>query len=121
MAHVVVPVTDLTINTRSGDLVGSGTAIANTDTFEVNVENRTDQLMLLIEETAAAAATSTFTAGAEPPNLQGIHGNLAIVLAASDLRTFVLEGGRFIQTSGKITGSQAGAVRMTAFRIPKTW
>lgn len=121
MVDVNISLTDLTANTRSGDLVGSGTSVTAGQTFDINVKNRTDDTIIILEEQNSGAATVTFDAGDEPPSMRAGLGELDIALAQADLRALVLEGGRFIQDDGKITGSVAtNTVKITALRVPRT-
>lgn len=121
MVDVSITETSLTADTRSGDLVGSGSDLDTTETFDIAVSNRTDELMLVLEEQDGSTATVTFDAGDNPPSLRAGLGSLTISLAANDLRAIVLSGGRYMQNDGKITGSVTGGVRITALRIPRTW
>lgn len=120
MADVSISKTALVENTRSGDLVAGGTDINTGQTFEIAAANQTDDLVLILEEQDGSTATVTFDAGDEPPSMRAGLGSLTISLAANDLRALILEGGRFIQSDGKITGSITGGVRITALDLPRT-
>lgn len=120
MAEKTVVVEDLELNTRGSDMLGAGVSVTTSDTFTIDVQNVTHDLIIVIEEGGVGAATVTFDAGANPPSLQAPLGDLEVALATSDIRPVPLEGGRFIQTNGKITGSVAtNTVTMRAYRLPK--
>ena len=119
MVDVSITDTALTVNTRSGDLVGSGSDLNTGETFDIAVGNRTEEHIFVLEEQDGATATVTFNAGDEPPSMRAGKGSLTIDLAANDLRLLTLEGGRFIQSDGKITGSVTGGVRITSLQIPR--
>lgn len=122
MVDVAVSLTSLTANTRSSDLVGGGTSVTAGQTFSLAVRNRTERILVLLEETNTGAATVTFDAGDEPPSMGAGLGSLDIALAQADLRAVVLEGGRFIQSDGTITGSVAtNTVKIFAISLPRTW
>lgn len=122
MVDVAVTLTDLTANTRSADLVGGGASVTAAQTFSLAVRNKTEQIIIVMEEQGGGAATVTFDAGDEPPSMRAGLGSLEIALATSDLRVIVLEGGRFIQSDGLITGTVgSNTVKLLAFRIPRTW
>jgi hypothetical protein len=122
MVDVNVALTTLTINTRSGDLVGLGASVTAGQTFDIAAVGKTDDLIILLEEQGGGAATVTFDAGDDPPSKREGIGSLTISLATSDARLLQLEGGRFIQSDGKITGSVASqTVKITAFRTSRKW
>jgi hypothetical protein len=121
MPHIVVPLTALPINTFSANLVAAGAAVAAADTFEIDVRNRTDDLVIVIGATGAGNTVVTFNAGVDPPSKREGIGNLApTAIATTETRVITLEGGRFIQANGKITGSVAtNGARMFAYRISR--
>lgn len=122
MADVTVTLDTLSINTRSNDLLGSGDSVTAGQTFEIDVKNKTDDLIIVLEELNSGAATVTFDAGDNPPSKREGLGSLAIALAQADVRMLQLEGGRFIQSDGKITGSVAtNTVRVSAIRTSRLW
>lgn len=122
MVDVSVTLTTLTINTRSGDLVGLGASVTAGQTFDIAVLGKTDDLIILLEEQNSGAATVTFNAGDDPPSKREGIGALDIALSQADARILQLEGGRFIQSDGKITGSVAtNTVKITAFRTSRKW
>jgi hypothetical protein len=122
MVDVTVTLDTLTINTRSSDLLGSGDSITAGQTFEIDVKGKTDDLIIVLEELGGGAATVTFDAGDDPPSKREGLGSLTITLATSDVRILQLEGGRFIQSDGKITGSVATQTcRVSAIRTSRLW
>lgn len=118
MVDVAVAITVLVANTRGADLVGGGTAITTGQTFSLAASNRTDNFMVVLEETSGSTATVVFDAGAYPPSMRSGLGSLSIALAANDLRVLMLEGGRFIQSTGLITGTFTGGGRLLAYKLP---
>lgn len=124
MVDVAITLTNLVINTRSADLVGSGTSVTAGQTFSIATQGRTEGIIIVLEEQNAGAATVTFDAGADPPSKREGMGSLAIALAQADLRMLELEGGRFIQAGATnlITGSVAtNTVKITAFKVSRLW
>lgn len=121
MVDVAITETAQAVNTRSGDLVGSGTAITTGQTFSLAVKNKTDDIVLILEETGSSTATFTFDAGDDPPSKREGLGALAIAMAANDLRLLTLEGGRFIQSDGLITGSLVGTGKLTILKLDRKW
>ena len=122
MVDVAVTLTTLAVNTRSSDLVGLGSSVTAGQTFSIACKGKTDDLIILLEEQGGGAATVTFDAGVDPPSKREGLGSLDIALATSDARLVQLEGGRFIQADGIITGSVAtNTVKVTAFRTSRAW
>lgn len=122
MPNQLIALTPLVINTRSADLLGSGTACAIGDTFEIDAKGKTDDLIIHLESTDANAPVITFNPGVDPPSKREGIGPLPITLATLDARILQLEGGRFIQANGKITGTvTVGVTRITAFRTSRRW
>ena len=124
MVDVAITMTDLAINTRSGDLVAGGTSVTAGQTFSIDTNGRTEGVVLILEEQNSGAATVTFDAGDDPPSKREGLGSLEIALAQADLRALVLEGGRFIQNgaSNLITGSVAtNTVKITALNVSRKW
>lgn len=121
MANTPVALTTAVVNTATGDLVGSGTAVAAANTFTIAARDKTDDLVLILEA-GAGASVVTFNAGAYPGSALASKGNLVINLASADVRLIQLEGGRFIQADGTITGSVATTLcNMTAIRTSRKW
>jgi hypothetical protein len=121
MPNIVVPLTPLVVNTPSASVLAAGSAIAAADTFEIDCRNRTDDLVLVFQNTGAGNSVITVNAGVDPPSKREGIGNLVTpAIATTECRVLTLEGGRFIQANGKITGSVAtNGVRAFAFRIPR--
>jgi len=123
MAVTAVTLTELTLNTASADLPASGwTAIATgADGFSLDVSGVGSPVVLGFLD-GGTADTITITAGDRPPaQLQG-QGNLAIAMAASDVKYIVLESGRFEQNDSTIKGTvAANATKMIAFLLPVNW
>jgi len=120
MAVTNVTLTELTLNTASADLPAAGwTAIATgADGFSLDMTGVGSPVLLGFLD-GGTADTITITAGDRPPaQLQG-QGNLAITMAASDVRYVTLESGRFEQNDSTIKGTAAAdATKMIAFLLP---
>lgn len=124
MVDVAITMTDLAVNTRSGDMVGLGTSVTAGQTFSIDTNGRTEGVFIILEEQNSGAATVTFDAGDDPPSKREGLGSLDIALAQADLRGLILEGGRFIQNgvANLITGSVAtNTVKITAFNLSRAW
>lgn len=124
MVDVAITMTDLAVNTRSGDLVGLGSSVTAGQTFSIDSNGRTEGIVILLEEQNSGAATVTFDAGDDPPSKREGLGSLDIALAQADARLVILEGGRFIQNgvANLITGSVAtNTVKITAFNLSRAW
>lgn len=124
MVDVAITLTDLAVNTRSGDLVGLGSSVTAGQTFSIDSNGRTEGIVILLEEQNSGAATVTFDAGDDPPSKREGLGSLDIALAQADARLVILEGGRFIQNgvANLITGSVAtNTVKITAFNLSRAW
>ncbi len=120
MADVDVAITALVADVRSLDIIAGGEALTTGQSFEIATANRTDELLIIFEETSTATASIVFDAGDEPPSMRAGLGSLTIAIASLDIRALVLSGGRFIQDDGVITGTLTGAGKMLAFRLPRT-
>ena len=118
---VAVAITELTANERSGDIVAGGTALTTGQTIEVAALGESRNLLFVFEETSSTTASIVWDAGDEPPSMRAGLGSLTIAFASDDVRAFVLEGGRFIQDNGEITGTLTGAGKLFVFSIPRTW
>lgn len=79
-----------------------------------------DSLVLMFEADASGD-TVTIVAGDNPPSHQAGKGNDTITLAASDVRLYKPETGRFTQSDGTIqaTCTDAGT-RCYAFILPRS-
>lgn len=104
MADVDITPVAQTINERSADLVGAGTAIssASANTFIIAVGARPPDRITIYFEADGSGDTVTITAGDRPPAQRAGLGSVDIVLAASDLRSVTLEIARFVQDDGTI-------------------
>lgn len=70
--------------------------------------------------TGAAGATITILAGTKPPSMNAGKGNLAITLAANDVKYVAIDQSRFRQADGSIQGlSSANAESMSVFILPR--
>ncbi len=123
MSVITITPTTLAASTRSVDLVGAGSTVTTSDTFEIIADGNTRTLQIFMEELGAGAATVTFNPGDNPPSfLAGLtSAGLVINLATSDLREVMLEPGEFIQadtSTGKVTGSVGlQSVKIYALRV----
>jgi hypothetical protein len=125
MSVVVVTPVDLALNTASADLPdASGTAITTgADGFSILVGASLDwpgRKVLFKFTDDGSGDTVTINAGDYPPALTQGLGNLAITLAASDVKYIVLEAARFMQSDGNVTGTSSGTgVLVEAFVLPR--
>ena len=121
MVDVAVTATQQLAGTATVDLVGSGTALTTGQTFSLAVLNKTEGIELVLEETAGSTATFTFDAGDDPPSKREGMGALNVSMAANDLKLLTLDGGRYIQSDGLITGSIVGGGRIRILNIDRKW
>lgn len=114
MADVTITATALTAGTETADLVGSGTSVTAAQTFAVAANLLTSfpppkggesRIILVVEEQGGGAATITVDAGDYPPAMLSSKGADTITLATSDLKIYMLEPGRHMQSDGTITGT----------------
>lgn len=123
MSDVAVSVTTLTKNTRSSDLVGSGTTVTTADTAVIANVEPTYRLVIVLEELNSGAATVTFLDGDNPPSAVGelTASGVSVSLSQADVRLVVLEGGRFVHDDGAIRATVGtNSVKFSAYRIPNT-
>ena len=124
MAVTAVTLTALTLNEARADLpVAAWTAIATgADGFSLDVTGVGSPVLLGFIDSAGGANNVTITAGDRPPaQVQG-QGNLAITMAANDVKYVTLESGRFEQNDSTIKGTiAADATKMIAFLLPVNW
>ena len=124
MAVTAVTLTELTLNEASADLpVAAWTAIATgADGFSLDVTGVGSPVLLGFIDSAGGANNVTITAGDRPPaQVQG-QGNLAITMAANDVKYVTVESGRFEQNDSTIKGISAGNnTKMIAFLLPVNW
>lgn len=123
MALVTVTPTQLVAGTPGADMVAganlSATITGGTDTFVITPVKNTWDLIIFISYTGAAVVT--FNAGDNPPSIRAIQGNLVLAAGVNAaVQSLVLQGGRFIQDDGTITGSVATAnCKMGAYILPR--
>lgn len=124
MADVAVTPTTLAMNTVSADILDTdGTAIGAgfaTDQWAVAAAGHGDARLLLKFWDDGSGCTVTIKAGDRPPSQRAGLGDLAIAMAASDVRYIVVERSRFMHDDGKIRieATDAGA-ECSAFILPK--
>lgn len=123
-----VTITPLSLRQVAGTMLPHvATALANYtaqittgQTFEIVLQGDDRGLQLLLQDSGGSAATWTFDAGDYPPAALMSKGAKTFTPAASDIRPLVLEQGRHMKNSGKITGSvSGGTVKLTAYYNPK--
>lgn len=104
MSDVDITPVAQTINERSADLVGEGTAIssASANVFVIAVAARHADRITIYFEADGSGDTVTILAGDRPPSQRAGLGTVDIVLAASDLRAVTLESARFVHDDGAI-------------------
>ena len=104
MADVAITPVAITLNTRTADLLGAGTAItdAAANVFSIAAGGRHGDRLLLIFEADATGDTVTIAAGDRPPAQRAGLGTITVVLAASDIRGVCVESARFVQDDGTI-------------------
>ena len=121
MTDTAVATTALAVGTIGADLVGGGTAIStgNTAVITVSADGGEHRLVLIIEETATAAATLSVEAGDYPPSPTADLGADTITLASLDVVAYLIEQGRHLQNNGTIRILVTGAVKIMAYRLPK--
>ena len=124
MAVTSVTLTELTLNTASADLpIASWTAISNgSDGFSLDMTGVGSPVLIGFSDGGGGADDVTITAGDRPPaQVQG-QGNLAITMAANDVKYVTVESGRFEQNDSTIKGISAGNnTKMIAFLLPVNW
>lgn len=128
MADVTITYTQLVPGTATVDLVGSGTAVNASQTFEIKlipaqpfppVHGGETSILLFIEELNNGAAVVTIDAGDYPPSLQAPMGADTISLAQDDEVVYALVAGQHLSADGYIRGSVSGNnVRIRALRLP---
>lgn len=120
MARDAVTLTALTIN---GDVAESaGTAVNVSNGASVDVAGDTQGVVIVLKNTNGSDRVATIVAGTNPPAmLEGI-GDLAVTVpATSGVKMVCLEGGRFVQSDGKIYINYAASFAGTAhaYRLPR--
>lgn len=121
MATTAIALTALTLNTMSADILDADGTVATTpaDGWVIAAAGNPGSRLLLKFLADATGDTVTILAGDRPPSQRAGLGNLAIVLAASDVRYICVEASRFLQDDGSIhaTCTDAGT-SCIAFLLP---
>jgi hypothetical protein len=122
MATTAITPTDLVMNTVSADILDGDGTVATTpaDGWVIAANGDNGDRLLLKFLADASGDTVTILAGDRPPSSRAGLGNLAIVLAASDVRYITVEAARFLQDDGSIHATCVDAgTSCYAFRMPK--
>lgn len=122
MATTAITPTALVVNVESADILDAGGTVATTPTdgWVIAAPTGRDTDLLLKFLVDASGDTVTIVAGDRPPSQRSGLGNLAIVMAASDVRYIIIEKGRFLQDDGTILATCVDAgTSCKAFTIPK--
>lgn len=117
----VTPVT-LVMNTASADILDGDGTVATTpaDGWVIAAAGLNGDRLLIKMLADGTGDTVTFLKGDRPPSQRADLGNLAVVLAASDVRYITLEAGRFLQNDGTIHATCVDAgTSLKAFIMPK--
>lgn len=123
MAVTAITPIILAVNTASVDHADADATDVTTavDGFSISaaLAHSGDRLLLKFVDDGTGD-TVTVLAGDRPPGQRAGLGNLAITMAASDVKYVVLEPARFLQSDGTIlvTCTDEG-MRMSAFLMPK--
>lgn len=122
MATTAITPTPLVRDVVSADILDGDGTVATTpaDGWVIAAPVSPDVDLLLKFLVDASGDTITIVAGDRPPSHLSGLGNLALVLAASDVRYIMIEKGRFLQDDGTFlaTATDAGT-SCYAFTIPK--
>ena len=122
MATTAITPTPLVRDVMSADILDAAGTVATTpaDGWVIAAPVAPDVDLLLKFLVDASGDTITIVAGDRPPSHLSGLGNLALVLAASDVRYIMIEKGRFLQDDGTFlaTATDAGTT-CYAFTIPK--
>jgi len=122
MATTAITPEALAINVAGADLPDASGVVATTpaDGWVIAAGARGGDRLLLKFLADATGDTVTILAGDRPPSQRTGLGNLAIVLAASDVRHVCVEASRFLQDDGSIHATCVDAGTMCwAFILPK--
>jgi hypothetical protein len=121
MALITITPTNLVEGTETIDLVAGGTSVVSGNTFEVAIGDPR-LFLFIIEEVGGGAAVIVFDAGDYPPSDRQGLGTKTVTMAASDLKIIALEGARYMQNDGKITGTVSVAnVRILVLKLPLSY
>ena len=122
MAVTVITPTPLVRDVMSADILDAAGTVATTpaDGWEISGPVAPDVDLILKFLVDASGDTITIKAGDKPPAERAGLGDLALVLAASDVRYIMVEKARFMQDDGTllVTATDAGST-CYAFTIPK--
>lgn len=122
MAETDITPTTLVMNTASADIADADAVVPSVaaDGWNVLAGGRNGDRLLLKFVADGSSRTVTIKAGARPPSSRADLGDLAISLAANDVKYVAVEAARFLRANGTIlvTASNA-AVKMGAFIMPK--
>lgn len=122
MATTAITPTPLVRDVVSADILDAAGTVATTpaDGWVIAAPVAPDVDLLLKFLVDATGDTIIIVAGDRPPSHLSGLGDLALVLAASDVRYIMIEKGRFLQDDGTFlaTATDAGTT-CYAFTIPK--
>ncbi len=122
MATTAITPTPLVVDVMSADILDAAGTVATTpsDGWVIAAPVGPDTDLLLKFLVDASGDTITIVAGDRPPSQRSGLGNLALILAASDVRYIVVDKSRFLQDDGTllVTCIDAGST-CYAFTIPK--
>ena len=122
MATTAITPTPLVRDVVSADILDAAGTVATTpsDGWVIAAPVGPDVDLLLKFLVDASGDTITIKAGDRPPSHLSGLGDLALVLAASDVRYIMVEKGRFLQDDGTflVVCTDAGTT-CYAFTIPK--
>ena len=122
MATTAITPIVLVVDTMSADLLDGGGTVATTpaDGWVIAGPLAPNTMLLLKFLVDGSGDTITIVAGDRPPSHRSGLGNLALVLAASDVRYIIVDKSRFLQDDGSflVTATDAGSTCL-AFEIPK--
>ncbi len=123
MATTAITPTPLVVNVMSADILDAAGTVATTpsDGWVIAAPAGVrDTLLVLKFLVNGSGDTITIKAGDRPPSQRTGLGDLALVLAASDVRYIVIDPSRFLQDDGTllVTATDAGST-CYAFTIPK--
>lgn len=122
MATTAIVPTPLVVDVMSADILDAAGTVATTpaDGWVIAAPLDPDTDLILKFLVDASGDTITIVAGDRPPSQRSGLGNLALVLAASDVRYIIVDKSRFLQDDGTflVTATDAGST-CYAFTIPK--
>lgn len=122
MATTAIAATVLAVNTVSADITDADGTVATTpaDGWVISPGPVNSGRCLLKFLADGSGDTVTILAGDNPPSHRAGLGNLAVVLAASDVRYIVVEFSRFLQDDGTIRATCVDAgTSCRLFTLPR--